>query len=91
LYGHSHCVNGVAFSPDSKLVISGSHDQRVGIWDVESGQLLNMMEGHDNAVLRVAINPAGTLITSISWDGTVGLWGVVGRTTPVVSPHQPSP
>jgi len=81
----------VAFSPDSKLVISGSHDQRVGIWDVESGQLLNMMEGHDNAVLRVAINPAGTLITSISWDGTVGLWGVVGRTTPVVSPHQPSP
>jgi len=91
LYGHNHYINGVAFSPDGKLVVSGSHDQRVGIWDVESGQLLNMMEGHDNAVLRVAINPAGTLIASISWDGTVRLWGVVGRTTQVVSPHQPSP
>lgn len=91
LEGHRHYVNGVAFSPDGKLIVSGSHDQRVGIWDVESGQLLNMMEGHENAVLRVAINPAGTLIASISWDGTVGLWGVGGRTTPVVSPHQPSP
>jgi WD40 repeat protein len=81
---HRHYVNGVAFSPDGKLLVSGSHDQRIGIWDVESGQLLKIMEGHEKAVLRVAVNPAGTLIASISWDGTVRLWGVV-------SPHQPSP
>ena len=35
--GHSNDVYSVAFSPDSKRVVSGSHDNRVKIWDVETG------------------------------------------------------
>jgi WD40 repeat protein len=72
-------VNGVAFSPDGKWLASGSHDKKVGIWDVQNGQMLKMLEGHKAEVLRVAINSAGTLIASISWDGTVRLWGIVEK------------
>ena len=76
LEGHSHYVNGIAFSPDGSLLASGSHDRTVAIWDVQSGQRLAVLGGHDSAVLRVAVDPSGTLIASISWDGTVRLWGV---------------
>ena len=37
LTGHSVCVYSVAFSPDSKCVVSGSVDTLVKIWDVETG------------------------------------------------------
>ena len=35
--GHSSHVRSVAFSPEGKWIVSGSLDQRVKIWDAESG------------------------------------------------------
>jgi WD40 repeat protein len=37
LSGHSDMVSAVAFSPDGKRVVSGSHDQLVKIWDADTG------------------------------------------------------
>ena len=37
LRGHADKVNSVAFSPDGKLVISGSNDSRIKIWDAAIG------------------------------------------------------
>lgn len=71
-------MNGIAFSLDGRLLVSGSHDKKVGIWDVQSGRLVKLLDGHEGVVLRVDMNSSGTLIASISWDGTVRLWGVVG-------------
>ena len=72
---HAGYVNGVAFSPDGRLLVSGSHDKQLGIWDIQSGQV-KLLQGHQGIVLRVRMNSSGTLIASISGDGTVRLWGV---------------
>ena len=43
--GHSERVTSVAISADGKRVVSGSTDQHVKIWDVETGaQASNPME-----------------------------------------------
>ncbi len=69
-------MNGVAFSPDGTLLVSGSQDKSVRIWSVSTATLLATLSGHADDVLRVAVNRQGTLIASVSWDGTVRLWGV---------------
>ena len=34
---HSNSVNAVAFSPDGRLIVSGSHNKTVHVWDAATG------------------------------------------------------
>jgi WD40 repeat protein len=59
-------VNSVAFSPDGRLLASGSWDNTIRLWDAASGALLRTLEGHTNTVLSVAFSPDGRLLASAS-------------------------
>jgi WD40 repeat protein len=64
----------VAFSHDGTLVISGSDDNTVRIWDTSSGACLKMLKGHSSSVSSVAFSHDGTLVISGSDDNTVRIW-----------------
>jgi WD40 repeat protein len=38
LKGHTGQVNSVAFSPDGRTLASGSSDQAIKLWDVQTGK-----------------------------------------------------
>ncbi|KIK23227.1 hypothetical protein PISMIDRAFT_63421, partial [Pisolithus microcarpus 441] len=75
LEGHSSEVNSVAFSPDGKRIVSGSHDKTVRIWDFERGvQIGSPLQGHTGWVQSVGFSPDGKEIVSGSHDTTVRIW-----------------
>jgi WD40 repeat protein len=75
LEGHADQVTSVAFSPDGKSIVSGSHDTTVHIWHVETGAALREpLEGHTDQVTSVAFSPDGKRIVSGSYDNTVRIW-----------------
>src|SRR5271168_4544674 len=52
LYGHSNCVNSVAFSHDGTQVVSGSYDKTVNTWDASSGACLKIWDAGSGACLK---------------------------------------
>lgn len=76
---HSGRVASVAFSPDGKVLATGSEDQTVKLWDVASGQELATLQGHTDVVSSVSFSPDGTILATASGDRTVKLWDVAGR------------
>ncbi|MEZ4736534.1 MAG: WD40 repeat domain-containing protein [Caldilineaceae bacterium] len=74
LEGHAGWVRSVAFSPDGAMLVSGSYDQTVRLWEVATGEQRQRLAGHTNAVLAVAFAPDGQLVASAGRDQTVRLW-----------------
>jgi len=64
----------VAFSPDGKLLASGSDDRTVKLWDAQNGQEVHTLRGHLHEIKSVAFSPDGKRLASGSYDKTVKLW-----------------
>ena len=64
--GHSGSVNSVAISPDGQILVSGSDDKTITIWDLSTGQELRTLTGHSESVNSVAISPDGQILVSSS-------------------------
>jgi len=73
LDGHEHVVWSVAFDSQGGTLASGSGDQTVKLWEVQSGKLLRPLEGHENGVFGVSFDPQGGTLASGSGDRTVKL------------------
>ena len=74
LGGHRELVRSVRVSPDSRRAVSGSQDQSVRLWDLESGMCLRILEGHRESVTSVSVSPDGRRAVSGSRDQSVRLW-----------------
>ncbi|MDZ8188979.1 MAG: WD40 repeat domain-containing protein [Nostoc sp. ChiSLP02] len=76
LMGHSHIVRSLAISRDGKLLVSGSWDRTIKIWQLETGKLLHTLKGHTDRVYAIALSPDEQIIASGSADKTIKLWHV---------------
>ena len=81
---HQHCVGAVAFSPDGKLILTGSYDGTARLWEMATGRPLGSLLRHQHTVAAVAFSPDGRTVLTGSFDQSARLWEVAAARRPVV-------
>ncbi len=78
LTGHTARVWSVAFSPNSKMLASGSDDRTIRLWDLSQAEeklkVLKVLEEHNFWVSSVAFSPNGQKLASGCYDKSIRLW-----------------
>ena len=74
-------MNGVAFSPDGKLLATADTAGYVRLWNPATGQAVGapFLAVTNDGVIGVAFSPDGKLLASADGDGTVRLWNPATR------------
>lgn len=91
---HRGCVNTVSFNADGGILVTGSDDMRVILWDWEIGQVkLSFPSGHDNNVFQAKIMPYSDdrSIVTCAADGQVRHAQILDRggvETSLLATHQ---
>jgi len=71
---HTDVVWCVTVTPDGQFAISGSWDNTLKVWDLESGAEVRTLRGHTGRVVSVTVTPDGQFAISGSWDNTLKVW-----------------
>jgi WD40 repeat protein len=66
-------VNALAFSPDGRLLASGSFDN-IKLWDFTSSAILRTLEDHSREVTQITFSPDGKFIASQDKGCILKLW-----------------
>lgn len=74
--GHSNFCFSVKFNPQGNLIVTGSFDETVKLWDVRTGDCISTLPAHSDPVTAVDFNRDGTCIVSSSHDGLMRIWDV---------------
>ncbi len=74
--GHTSSISSIVVTPDGKQLISGSLDQSIIIWNLETGEELLTLTGHREWVNAIALTPDGKRVISGSSDKTIKVWDI---------------
>uniref|UniRef100_A0A8B9BHN9 WD repeat, SAM and U-box domain-containing protein 1 n=1 Tax=Anser brachyrhynchus TaxID=132585 RepID=A0A8B9BHN9_9AVES len=74
LSGHSAPVLACAFSYDGQMLVSGSVDKCVIIYETNTGNILHTLSQHTRYVTTCVFAPCTALLATGSMDKTVNIW-----------------
>jgi WD40 repeat protein len=74
LKAYTSKINSISLTPDGRFAITGSDDNTLKVWELETGLCLHTMEGHADEVFSVSLTPDGLYAVSASRDKTLRMW-----------------
>ena len=72
-FAHTSLVSGVRFSASGRLVVSGGHDNKAVVWNVETGEAEHFLL-HDDSVTSIDIRRDDSIIVTASRGGGLAVW-----------------
>ena len=72
--GHVRPVYSISFSADSRLIVSGSSDSTLKLFEIASKKMLKDLPGHADEVYSVDWSPDGQKVASGGKDKAIRLW-----------------
>ncbi|KAJ1506419.1 General transcription repressor [Coelomomyces lativittatus] len=72
----SFYVFSLAFSPDSKILASGSEDGKIRLWDFHQFKKIQIFEVHEESIKSLDFSPDGKYLVSGSNNETARIWSV---------------
>ncbi|XP_053766990.1 NACHT domain- and WD repeat-containing protein 1 isoform X6 [Desmodus rotundus] len=70
-------ITAMAWSLEEKLLVVGSQDGIVTVWDMEEQQVIHILTGHTREIRCVEVFAKGTRAISASKDRTLRLWDLL--------------
>lgn len=76
LAGSKDSIYSLAMNPSGSIIVSGSTENALRIWDPRTCNRIMKLKGHSENVKALVVSVDGSQIISGSSDGTIKLWSV---------------
>ncbi|MBD1821545.1 caspase family protein [Cyanobacteria bacterium FACHB-DQ100] len=87
LKGHTAPITQIQISPDNTLLISGSADKTIRLWNLSTGELIRTISGHNDRVTALSFSPDQETFASASADRTIKIWTLQGGIHTILQGH----
>ena len=74
LRGHVGALYQLSWAPDSRLLVTGSRDSTLKLWNPATGKLEGDLPGHRDEVFTVDWATDGQHVATGSYDRTIKIW-----------------
>ncbi len=74
--GHTSVVTWVSFASADEMVVSGSLDGTVRVWNARSGACVRVLQGHSDGILCGELGSKDKYVATGSMDCSVRLWSM---------------
>ncbi len=88
---HKGSITSISYSPDGKILASGSEDNTIKLWSMPEGKLIKVLKGHYKYVSSMCFSPDGKILISGGADKKINFWEVSdGKLLKSLSEHKES-
>lgn len=74
--GHSAEINHLTYNKNETLLASGSADNNIALWHLESSKQYISLNGHSEPITGIAFHPENEILYSTSLDSTLIIWDI---------------
>jgi WD40 repeat protein len=79
LRGHEWSVTALDLNDEGDLLVSGSWDNTMILWDLSNDSIRYRFDNHSDMIWDVAFSHKEEYVASASWDASINVWDIASK------------